>query len=115
MSRREREQSTNLSTKSVTEEGTTKHEMEHKKCHGGSDNKARSGAQESVTEGATTKHEGEHKKCHGGRENKARTGKFATLTNGSMGLSKGVLKGVSANLQQDHYGNVAGTASITSA
>ena len=79
---------TNWSTKSVTEGATTKNEVEHKKCHGGSDNKARSGAQKvsrrerqqstnlstkSVTEGATTKHELEHKKCHGGSDNKART------------------------------------------
>ena len=41
----EGQQSTKWSTKSVTEGATTQHELEHKKCHGGSDNKARSGAQ----------------------------------------------------------------------
>ena len=66
MSRRERQRSTNLSTKSVTEGATTKHELEHKKCHGGST--------KSVTEEATTKHELEHKKCHGGSDQKAQTG-----------------------------------------
>ena len=64
MSRRERQQSTKGSTKSVTEGATTKHELEHKKCHGGSTT--------SVTEGATTKHEVGHKKCHGGSDQKAR-------------------------------------------
>ena len=57
---------TNWSTKSVTEGATTKHELEHKKCHGGST--------KSVTEEATTKHELEHKKCHGGCDQKAQTG-----------------------------------------
>ena len=94
----EGQQSTKWSTKSVTEGATTQHELEHKKCHGGSDNKARSGAQKvSRREG---KKSANWEVCH-----------FDKLIHGALKKS---LEGRKCKLQQNHCGNVAGTASITS-
>ena len=65
---------TNWITKSVTEGARTKYELEHKKCHGGSDNKARSGAQKVSRRERQQSTKWSTKKCHGGSDNKARRG-----------------------------------------
>ena len=47
-----------------------KHELEHEKCHGGSEKKARTRARKVSRRERKKKHELEHEKCHGGSEKK---------------------------------------------